>query len=172
MAAQSDTTVAEFIRYNNWANRQVLDACRQLSEDQLSATIPGAFGTIRDTLQHIIRAEAGYLRLLIGERPEPTFDWEDKPDLVALTAYAAQVGEGLEHAANRVDLSQVIHQERQGEKRQYQALALFIQIINHGIEHRTNITTMLNQAQHEVPHVSGWGYLWAHPERFELQIEV
>ncbi len=47
----------EFILYNNWANRQVLQACQKLSEDQLAATIPGAYGTIRATLEHIIRGE-------------------------------------------------------------------------------------------------------------------
>ncbi len=41
MAAQSEATFAEFIRYNNWANRQVLEACRQLSEDQLASAYRG-----------------------------------------------------------------------------------------------------------------------------------
>lgn len=32
MQTQPETTIAEFIRYNNWANQQVLAACQSLSQ--------------------------------------------------------------------------------------------------------------------------------------------
>ena len=79
MTTLPETTLVEFIRYNNWSNQQVLAACRDLDESQLAAAIPGAYGTIRQTLEHIIRAEASYLRLLTGSRPEPSFDWKAGP---------------------------------------------------------------------------------------------
>jgi uncharacterized damage-inducible protein DinB len=79
----------------------VLQACQNLSEDQLEAMIPSAYGTIRDTLGHIIRAEAHYLRLLTGSCPQPLFKWEDRPSLAEMTAYAAQVGEALVDMAQR-----------------------------------------------------------------------
>jgi uncharacterized damage-inducible protein DinB len=44
---------------------------------------------------------------------------------------------------------------------------VYIQIINHGVEHRTNITTMLNQGLQKPPGVDGWGYLEAYPNRFD-----
>jgi uncharacterized damage-inducible protein DinB len=52
---------------------------------------------------------------------------------------------------------------------QNQARALFIQVINHGIEHRTNITTILSSLGLPAPEVDGWGYLWAHPDQFEMK---
>jgi uncharacterized damage-inducible protein DinB len=75
MDALPETTMAEFIRYNNWANQQVLEACQKLTEDQLAATMPGAYGSIRDTLEHIIEGEAFYVGLLTGNRPQPPFRW-------------------------------------------------------------------------------------------------
>jgi uncharacterized damage-inducible protein DinB len=51
----------------------------------------------------------------------------------------------------------------------YQARAVFLQIIDHGIEHRTNITTILNQGMQKPPEVDGWAYLAAHPERFDIK---
>lgn len=131
--------------------------------------MPGAYGTIRDTLEHIIRAEAGYVRLLTGNRPQPPFNWEDRPGLTEMAAYAAQVGQELMDAANRIQPTARVHQEWQGQKLDYQALVVFIQIINHGVEHRTNITTILHQGQQTPPDVAGWGYLWAHLDRFELK---
>jgi uncharacterized damage-inducible protein DinB len=83
-----------------------------LSEDQLAAMIPGAYGTIRDTLGHIIRAEAHYLRLLTGSCPQPLFKWEDRPSLAEMTAYAAQVGEALVDMAQRtLPTYQVVEEE-------------------------------------------------------------
>jgi uncharacterized damage-inducible protein DinB len=35
MDTNSESTLMEFILYNNWANQKVLGACQNLSEDQL-----------------------------------------------------------------------------------------------------------------------------------------
>ena len=67
------SSLSEFILYNNWANQAVLQSCQKLDKGQLATTKPGAYGTIRETLEHIIRAEAGYVRLLDGNRLLPPF---------------------------------------------------------------------------------------------------
>ena len=169
MNALPESTFMEFILYNNWANEQVLLACQNLSEEQLAAPIPGAYGTIRDTLGHIIRGEAYYLLLLTGSSPQPHFKWEAQPGLAEMTAYAAQVGMALVDMAQRILPTDQVIEEDEGKVYHYQALAVFIQIINHGVEHRTNITTILNQGLQKPPDVDGWGYLSAHPNRFELK---
>jgi uncharacterized damage-inducible protein DinB len=168
MDAPSESTFMEFILYNNWANQQVLQACQDMSEDQLAAMIPGAYGTIRETLEHIIRAEAHYLKILTGSSPQPLFKWEDRPSLAETTAYAVQVGNALVEMARRIHPTDQVVEEDEGEQFHYRALAIFIQIINHGIEHRTNITMILNQSLLTPPDVDGWGYMEAHPDRFEL----
>jgi uncharacterized damage-inducible protein DinB len=101
MDASSQTMMTEFILYNNWANQQVLQACQNLSEEQLAAVIPGAYGTIRATLEHIIQGETFYVQLLAGSCPPPLFKWEDQPSLAEMTAYAAQVGTLLLDLAQR-----------------------------------------------------------------------
>ena len=169
METLAESTFMEFILYNNWANQQVLQACQKLSEAQLAALIPGAYGTIRDTLEHIIRGETHYLRLLTGTCPPPLFNWEARPGLADMTAYAAQVGAALVEMAQRTRPTDQVVEEFEGKQFHYQALAVFIQIINHGIEHRTNITTILNQGPQKPPDVDGWGYLNAHSDRFELK---
>jgi uncharacterized damage-inducible protein DinB len=144
MDTKNEAIFLEFIHYNNWANQEVLRACQGLSDEQLDTNIPGAYGTIRATLEHIIRAEAGYLRLLTGIRPQPPFNWDDKPDLAAITQYSIQVGNALVEMAGHTLPTHQVKNEEDGKIFAYQALAVFIQIINHGVEHRTNITTLLN----------------------------
>jgi len=162
-----ETTLAELTRYNNWANQQVLAACQNLSEDQLAATLPGSYGTLRETLQHIIEGEEFYVQLLTGRRPQPPFQWEAKPDVAEMRDYDNQVGDAIVEALQHIRPLDLIHEEDQGKTIHYQALAVFIQIINHGVEHRTNITTILSAEQHTPPAVDGWGYLEAHLDRFD-----
>lgn len=131
--------------------------------------MPGSYGTIRDTLAHIIKGEEFYLELLSGHRPQPPFQWEAMPGLDEMREYAAQVGNALIEAIHHIGPRERVLEEDQGNQFRYQALAVFIQIINHGVEHRTNITTILSAEQHTVPGVDGWGYLAAHPERFDYE---
>src|SRR5512139_445311 len=57
--------------HNLWANLRLLERCAALSSEQLDATIPGTYGSIRDTLQHIARAEQLYFSLITtGQRPK------------------------------------------------------------------------------------------------------
>ncbi len=169
METYPEPTLIEFIRYNRWANQQVLAACASLSEAQLTAQIPGAYGSVRETFRHILRSEAYYIGRITGARPEPPFKWEDGPSLAELSAYAAQLGEAFLEVIQRVPPTQNIHEEEDGKFIDYQARQLFMQVVNHGIEHRTNITTFLNSQGLPVPEIDNWGYMFAHPERFALK---
>jgi uncharacterized damage-inducible protein DinB len=169
MDTQPEPTLIELIRYNNWANAQVLAACRELTADQLAATAPGTYGTIRDTLEHIIRAEASYVWRMTGNRPQPAFQWDDKPTLADLSTFAGHVAGALLDAAQRVPPTQIVHEEEGGNTIDYQARLLFIQAIDHGIEHRTNITTILSGLGLPTPEVDGWGYLFSYPDQFALE---
>lgn len=169
MENQPETTLMELIRYNNWANAQVIAACQELTADQLAATVPGTYGSIHRTLGHMIHAEADYVGRMTGDRPQPPFRWEDGPSPDELAAFAEQVAEELLNAVQRISPTHNVHEEEDGETMDYQARHLFIQTINHGIEHRTNITTILSGLGLPAPEVDGWAYLFAHPDRFGLK---
>ncbi len=164
-----ETSLTEFVRYNNWANRMVLEACQHLSEQQLAAEIPGAYGTISQTLKHLIEAEAFYVSLLKGDAPKPPYKSDGAPTVDELRDYRAQIGPILIDLANGFASDDMVDEVGEGWELHYRAVALFIQVINHGIEHRTNITTVLNQGLQEPPEVDGWAFLWAHPDRFDIK---
>ena len=165
----TDAALVEFIRYNNWANQQVLAACQALTDEQLAGAMPGAYGTIRATLEHIIRAEARYASRFTGDYLEPPFKWEDRPSVEQMGAYNAQIGAQLLDIAARYGPNHLIRQEWDNQPVQYRAMALFIQIVNHGIEHRTNITTILSGNGLTCPDVAGWDHLDAHRDHFEFR---
>lgn len=169
MDTQPESTLVEFIRYNTWANQQVLAVCKDLGESQLMAKIPGAYGSIRETFGHLLRSEADYINRITGTRPQPAFKWEDGPSLAEMSAFAAQTGAAFLDVVQRIPPTQIVHEEEDGKFIDYQARQLFMQVINHGIEHRTNVTTLLSSLGIPVPEVDGWGYLFAHPDRFQVK---
>lgn len=169
MQPQPEPTLVELIRYNNWANAQVFAACQQLTPQQLATSAPGAYGSIHATLGHMIAAEADYIHRLMGEGPQPPFRWEDEPALDDIFVFSRSVAAALLDAVQRISPDHIVHEEEDGNTIDYKASLLLIQAIIHGMEHRTNVTTILSAMGLPDLEVDGWGYLFAHPETFALQ---
>jgi uncharacterized damage-inducible protein DinB len=163
-----DGMLIDFIRYNNWANKEILAACEGLTEEQMRATAPGTYGSIRGTLAHILGAEGSYVGRLAGKPVVPPASWGDRPSVAQFQAFAAEVAAALLETAQQVGPLETVHEEEEGQFADYQARVLYIQVINHGIEHRTNITTILSSLGLPAPDVDGWAYTWAHPEAFGI----
>lgn len=163
-----ENPLVEFMRYNQWANDQLLATCEQLDDAQLALNCDGAYGAIRDTLEHLVRSESWYNSLLSGVRPQPSFAWESAT-VSQMRAFSAEVGQILQETARTVPPDAIIEEEAEdGSLWRYRAMTIYIQIVNHGIEHRTNVTTVLNQKGLAPPDVDGWGYLNGAWERLGL----
>ena len=46
---------------------------------------------------------------------------------------------------------------------------VLIEVINHGVEHRTNVTTILAQLGIKAPGIDGWGYLSSHQDHLGIR---
>lgn len=153
------TGLPDFFRYNLWANLRLLDACTRLSDAELDATAKGTFGSVRQSLMHLLTAEEGYARHHTFTGPAPT------PRLADLTAFpgfdelrrrAQRSGEELIAVAEQADLSRVLHLD--GGTYDATVMVVLIQAINHGIDHRSQIATVLSQQEIEPPDLDGWAY--------------
>jgi uncharacterized damage-inducible protein DinB len=150
MTNTPDATAAEFLYYNRWANLHLIDACLDLTPDQLASSAPGTYGSIYATLEHIVQAEARYYKRLSGIHLEPPFSWEDNPPLSDIRPYAARVSSALVEAAEQMQITDSFardweDQAWEGRSSRYKSVAMLIQVVNHGVEHRTNVTTILFQ---------------------------
>lgn len=56
--------------HNAWANARTLAACHSLNREQLEAGAPGTYGTIVDTIRHMVGVEDAYLYMLHDQSPE------------------------------------------------------------------------------------------------------
>jgi uncharacterized damage-inducible protein DinB len=170
MMNQPEPTFVELIRYHNWANSQIIAALQNLSPEQLAAKAPGVYGSLHRTLGHMLHSEADYIGRLTGKMPQPPFEWKAGPSVAEMAAFAPQLAAALLEAVQGIAPEHIVHEEEDGKYIDYTAQLLFMQAIIHGLEHRTNITTVLN-GQLGLPEMEldGWGYLFSHARAFAMQ---
>ena len=153
------TGIADFLKHNRWANMRLLDALEGLSDEQLDASIEGVYGTLRDTLVHMLRSEEGYSRHFnfTSSIPSPALrEMTTFPGFAELRRRAQRSGTEMIAVAERADPDQVL----EFDDGTYLApvIVLLMQAVNHGIDHRSQIATMLSQQGIEPPELDAWSY--------------
>jgi uncharacterized damage-inducible protein DinB len=153
------TGISDFLKFNLWANLRMLDTCAQLTDEQMDATIDGMYGSIRDTLVHIFRAEEGYARHFnfTSSAPTPLLrEFTTFPGFDELRSRAERSGKELIAVAERADLDQVLHLD--GGNYDVKVIIVLIQAVDHGIDHRSQIATLLSQQGITPPEIDAWSY--------------
>ncbi|MGH2559667.1 MAG: DinB family protein [Thermomicrobiales bacterium] len=150
--------LAEMFKHNLWANLRMLDACAKVDDHILDVAIVGTFGTIREMLIHLVGAEEGYGARPLGEAPSSRLP--ASISVAELREIAVKNGERLIAAAERGNVDRVIEGAwlENGEPFAHPLSTFFIQAINHGTDHRSQIATTLTQQGVEPPEVDGWTY--------------
>lgn len=149
------TTLSELFRHNRWANERILDACRDLTNEQLARSVEGTYGELGYTLIHIVRGESWYLNLLTGW--EPPVRWEIPgpwPGIHVLLERSRFTGDRLCEVADEADPDALVDR---GDA-QVPSSVLLVQAINHATEHRAHAATILTQLGIEPPPVDGWTF--------------
>jgi uncharacterized damage-inducible protein DinB len=170
MSHPLEPTMIEFFQYNHWVNQALLVICMGLDDEILSARIPGSYGSIHDTFAHILKAEISFLERIHGGYPEPDFKWEDDPSLSQMAAYESILNQALIDTLQHVPATRNVHEEDNGWTFDYQARLIFMSVVYHGIAHRTDITTALNNKGISLPELDVWGYRSSRPERFQSRL--
>ena len=154
--------LVEFFRHNSMMNSRLLEACRELTAEQLGTAVEGTYGTIGATLVHIANSQVGYgLRSLAREKPEPLAEdpFPRFEDLAERYSY----GNGLlEEAAARAgeDVEIEVSGDDPPGTWKMPASLILLQAVNHGTEHRSQIATILTWLGIEPPPMDGWTYFF------------
>jgi uncharacterized damage-inducible protein DinB len=153
----------DLARHNAWATKQVLAFCRGLDGPELEATVPGTYGTIIETLRHLIDAEASYLYRLTGAWPAHPWRGDAEVGLDVLAERAAVLGTTLEQFVAGDWDDERLGEARgdEGEVFAVPAGIFLTQALHHANEHRAHVCTILGALGYEAPDVSAWGYALA-----------
>lgn len=151
-------TLTTLYSHHLWANLALLEACAKLTPDQLAARIPGSFGTIYETLEHIVTSEQSYFsRISTGQRlnrPEnaPHLSMDD------MRTSLQNTGNGLIEWAPKVQPNDTVVIDWDGTPRDVPKTILLTQVINHATEHREQIKAIMTELGIEPPDLQGWEY--------------
>ena len=151
-------TLTTLFSHHLWANLRLLETCAALTSEQLEATGAGAYGSIRDTLEHIVLAERSYFsRISTGQMYQHA---EDAPPLTIadMIDSVRTTGSGLIEWAPKIQADDTVQINWYGTMRELPKTIILTQVINHGTEHRAQILAILTQLGIESPDLQGWGY--------------
>jgi uncharacterized damage-inducible protein DinB len=150
----------DLARHNGWATAQLLAICRGLDDELLQATVPGTFGSVLATLQHLVDAEASYVPRLTGAWPANPWRDDEEVGLDVLAERAALLAEALERFLAGEWSSEQLGEARgdEGEVYAVRAGVFLTQLLHHANEHRAHVCTILGANGIEPPDTSAWGY--------------
>jgi uncharacterized damage-inducible protein DinB len=155
------SVLADAFDHHVWATLRILDACRELTSDQLKTSVSGTYGTILDTLRHTVGADCGYLWVLTdGSHARIEDDEEQSMDLAALRAAMADNGPAWkELLESEPDPDGVIVRRRDDGTESAAPLGVRLaQAIHHGTDHRSQVCTALTSLGIEPPGIDAWAY--------------
>jgi uncharacterized damage-inducible protein DinB len=152
--------LADAFGHHVWATLRLLDACLALDPEQLGTSVPGTYGSILETMRHLVGADASYLYALTGGRS--ALIEEETMDLPQLRA-AMEADGAAWSALIELDLDPdavVVRHRDDGTDSLAPLGVRLAQALHHGTDHRSQICTALTTIGIEPPAIDVWDYAW------------
>jgi uncharacterized damage-inducible protein DinB len=162
------SVLVALFQHNAWANTKLLDFCAGLSEAQLDTTTVGTYGSIRDTLLHLVRGEVSYVTRVNGKLPQNPPPKDQFPGFVVLRDSVEWAGQELLQLALTARPDTLVTETWPEGTEQYKLTDLMVQAVGHATEHRAHVATIITQLGLEPPDMSGWQWM---DEKGEIRVE-
>ena len=81
----------ELYDYGDWANKRLFQVIARLSPDEFTRSVAGSYGSIRNTVVHVMSAEWGWLERCGGTTRGPRLDPNDYPTVESVISHWANV---------------------------------------------------------------------------------
>jgi uncharacterized damage-inducible protein DinB len=141
-----------------WATERLIDACAALTPAQLTTPAPGTFGSIIDTMRHLVSADSWYLSFFDSATPQ--FDEAAETSLAELRSVMTNNGGGWTTLLARdldPDADVVEHGDTGWEFHAMAGIRL-AQVVHHGTDHRSQVCTALSSLGLTPPGIDVWDY--------------
>ena len=150
--------LADAFAHHVWATQRLIDTCIGLTPEQLATFEPGTYGTIIETMRHLVGADASYLFVLSGGRyPEVEEAAMSLGELRAVMERDGPAWQEVLLADPDPDLVVVRHRDDGSEAHAPLGIRL-AQVVHHGTDHRSQICTALTTLGIEPPLIDAWDF--------------
>jgi uncharacterized damage-inducible protein DinB len=152
------TLLGDAFAHHVWATERLIRACAALTPEQMAAPVPGTFGSIIDTLRHLVAADSWYLSFFDGGTPQldETAD-TSLNELMSMMLRNGSAWTGL--LAGDLDPDADVP-EHGDEGWEFHAPAAFrlAQVVHHGTDHRSQVCTALSSLGLTPPEIDLWAF--------------
>jgi uncharacterized damage-inducible protein DinB len=164
------TTCSDVLRsmfeHHLWATEVLIEHLEGLPAEQLEVSVPGTYGSMIDTLTHMVDGDTRYLQRL--RDPSPPLA-EDRVG-IQLSQLRSEMPEHRRRwdgaltdlEAGRLH-SSILGRDDYPDTDAAESM-LLIQAIHHGNDHRTQICSTLGALELPLPEIDGWDF-WADQHR-------
>jgi uncharacterized damage-inducible protein DinB len=133
--------------YGYWANKKLFHVLSQVTPEQFTQSVTGSYGSIRNTLVHVLSAEWGWLERCGGPTRGPALKADDYPTIDSLVETWSSVEASLRDFLSKLkdeDLARVVEfSNPRGEKRTGILGELLQHAAVHGVHHRGQVALLL-----------------------------
>jgi uncharacterized damage-inducible protein DinB len=140
--------IQSLYRYNDWANRRLLDAASALPAESVSRDLGGSLASVRDVVAHVVSTEWAWLERWHGTNPSSVPDWVDG-NVVSLIARLGEVqtkrAAFLKTISNSDLSSPVSFVFMSGVPDKHELQDLLVHVVNHSTYHRGQLASMLRR---------------------------
>lgn len=160
--------LADAFSHHVWATLRLLDACLPLTSEQLATSVPGTYGSILETMRHLVGGDASYLFVLTGGRISEVD--EARMDLRELRA-VMESNEAAWTSLVTQDLdpdSVVVRHRDDGIDSHAPTGIRLAQALHHGTDHRSQICTALTTIGVTPPEIDVWEFAAQDGRVFEV----
>jgi uncharacterized damage-inducible protein DinB len=150
--------LADAFGHHVWATNRLLDACARLDDAGLTTIVPGTYGSIIDTLRHVIDGDVFYLSVLEPGSVQ-AFDevGSDIPTMLAVINANGVIWQRLIDADLDPTIDVVEIEDDRTETHAPLGIRL-AQALHHGTDHRSQICTALTSLGIEPPAIDVWDF--------------
>jgi uncharacterized damage-inducible protein DinB len=151
--------LANMFRYNRWATLTLLDACRELTGEQLDVRQPWTSGSIREIFLHLIGGQQTFVLRTKGRQHEGELNRSSKwPGFDALMEIATSTSDELVSIAESLDEDADVSLPFMGKVYHYPKSFFLVHAVEHGVEHRTEIKLALAAIGIATPDLDAWEF--------------
>jgi uncharacterized damage-inducible protein DinB len=144
---QHVTELERLYDYNYWANKRMFAVIEQLTPDEFGQSVAGSYGSVRNTLVHVLSAEWGWLERCGGPPRGPRLEPADYPTPQSLVAKWNMVEQSMREYLSTLsdaDLSRDIEFSfTPAEKHSVPMGRLLQHAAVHGVHHRGQVALLL-----------------------------